>query len=544
MACQASVCLDAPECIDAAACPAAAICHAVDCVDFACQDTPQDGVVCDDGRICTNDDHCMTGTCVASTPKPISLTDVGLNDALGLHFEGVGDALRAGSQVGYAGDVNGDGIHDLFVSTDKPMTGFPKVYVIFGGPTLETATLAGVAGGVGGFVIEVDSFNSAISVAAAGDMNGDKRSDIAIGMPSFLNANGSGAVYLIRGKAADTDPIKLSALGNSGVVVWGPKATNTYLGTSVIGLGDVNGDMRNDIAVGAPGYKNGNNVTIGAVYVIYGQPNPADTGVETLIGNGGALRIEGPTVTTDFGRVVGSVGDFNKDGRFDVAVGQPNYNNSAGRATVVYLPTGPLPSVITVPDVMMPSQGLVVTNGMLSGKFGVALGPAGDFNGDGAPDLVIGSGSVLNKAVVVLGGLIGGTIDAGTLVNTNKGFILTGAGNDAFGAAVWGGLDVNGDTTPDILVGAPSANTGGGRVYVAFGRDTPANIAATDLAQGKGGFALEGQGDQAAGGSVGLVPDLDADGRNELFIGARQYDVIPGDNVGRAYLVYGGDCKP
>ena len=542
-ACQGNICV-APACMDVAGCPAPLACHAVDCVDFACQDTPLDGVVCDDGRVCTHDDHCATGTCVASTPKPISLADVAVDPTLGLHFDGVPTNIWAGNQVSYGGDVNGDGIADLLISAERLNTTPPKLYVVFGGPTLATATLAGVAAGTGGFVVKIDSFNSPVSIAAAGDVNGDKRGDLVIGLQSFLNIDGSGAVYVVFGKNGDTAPIKLSALANNGILLVGPKVSNTALGASVAGIGDVNGDMRMDFAVGAPAYKI-SNVALGAAYIVYGQANLANGSIDTVVAQGGAVRLEGPATTTDFGRVVGSVGDFNKDGRIDLAVGQPNQNMTTGRVVVVYLPQGPLPTTISVPDAPMPTQGLVLTIVGPSSKLGNALGPAGDFNDDGAADLLVGSGPVLNKAFVVHGGLIGGTLDIGKLVTDKKGFILTGNVSENFGASVWGGLDVNGDNVSDIVVGAPNANAGSGRAYVAFGRDTPAAITAADLAQGKGGFAIDGQNLDQAGGSVGLMPDLNGDARNEILVGARQYDVTPmNENAGRAYIVYGGDCQP
>lgn len=542
-ACKSGVCLGDPACTDEAPCgPSALACHASACVDFACVDEPLDDVVCDDGLVCTSDDACVAGACLASTPKAVFLADVALNPALGHVYDGALAAQLAGSSVALGGDVNGDGELDILIAT-RLANGTPaRVYVVFGGPSLATATLAGVEAGMDGFMIVADTNDPTVSVASVGDVNKDGFNDVLIGTPYNMPFLNKGGAYVVFGKA-DTAPVQLSAIGASGFALRGPNTTqNSQFGTSVAGLGDVNQDGWADFAVGAPAYRI-DNVSVGAVFIVYGASFPATDNVENYVATNKARRIDGPaTMSQNFGKVVAPVGDFNNDGNLDLAVGQPSWD-SRGRVFVLYLPD-PLVS-FQVPDALPPDQGLIVTSITLNGQLGGALGPAGDFDGDGVHDLVIGSNGNLNKAYVVRGGNIGGTIDAADLVDEGNGFIVSGLPNELLGASVWGGLDVDGDGRRDVVLGAPGYSGGIGRAYVAFGRAMPAAIATSDLVAGTGGFAIEGQAPLSnAGAAVALMTDVNGDGRAEVLLGAPNFDPMAVDNAGRAYLVHGGACHP
>lgn len=539
-ACKSGVCLGEPACTDDVPCePSALACHASACVEFACVDQPQNGIVCDDGLVCTQDDACDAGACVASSPKPVYLADVAQDPALGLHFDGAATGQLAGSAVAVAGDINDDGELDVLIATRKTANLPARVYVLFGGPSLANATLAGVASGTGGFMIDVDTGDSAIVVASVGDINNDGPDDVLIGAPFHTTAKG--AAIVVFGKQSDTDAVKVSALGSAGFTLQGP-STSSYFGTSVAGLGDLNGDGHADFAVGAPGFKS-NNVLVGAVYLVFGAGFPASDTIDNYLAMNKARRIDGPGTSTDFGRVVGTVGDFNKDGKPDLAVGQPGWNDSKGRVIVLYLQKPPVS--FTVPDPLPPGEGLVVTNSLINSLVGGVLGPAGDFNGDGAHDLLIGTSGTFNRAFVVLGGNIGGTLDAAQLVNQSNGFIVSGLANELLGQAAWGALDVNADGRSDVVLGAPGYNTETGRAYVVFGRAMPAAIVTSDLVAGNGGFAVEGQATLSkTGSSVALLPDRNGDGKAEVLLGASHFDPMAVDNAGRAYIVHGGDCKP
>lgn len=318
------------------------------------------------------------------------------------------------------------------------------------------------------------------------------------------------------------------------------------LGSAVAGLGDIDGDGFADFAVSDPNFDIANFV-YGAVYLVYGAGNLVSDTIDNYAAAKKARRITAAAQSAQFGQTLAPAGDFNKDGRQDLLIGQPAWNKLRGRAFVVYLPAT-RPEPFSLPDVPDKAVGAVVTSNTFTGgtNLGASLAAAGDFDGDGTSDVVLGgAGPTFNRALVVRGGPdVGGMIEASQLVSKGTGFSIQGAQGDLLGSAVAGGLDLNGDGRGDLLLGTGVGFGGTGGAYVAFGRDTPATLLASDLAVGNGGFALAGeQANGEAGASVALVPSMNGDALADLLIGAPHYTSNLA-NAGRAYLVYGGDCHP
>jgi hypothetical protein len=137
-------------------------------------------------------------------------------------------------------------------------------------------------------------------------------------------------------------------------------------------------------------------------------------------------------------------------------------------------------------------------------------------------------------------------IPLGDVADGFGGFVLDGGPGDESGSAVGRAGDVNGDGRDDLIVGAPVAGANGsnaGRVYVVFGKADTDPVALTNL--GDGGFAIDGAApDDAAGASLGGGMDLDGDGLAELLVGASHADPN-GASSGRAYVVFGkADTDP
>ncbi|MFN0138283.1 MAG: FG-GAP-like repeat-containing protein, partial [Phycisphaerae bacterium] len=149
------------------------------------------------------------------------------------------------------------------------------------------------------------------------------------------------------------------------------------------------------------------------------------------------------------------------------------------------------------------------------GQFGFSSNRVGDLNGDGASEVVVGQPTGANGSVRILSGV------DGAVLRTING----AAANDQFGYRSVGGGDVNGDGTPDFLVGAPrhdTAGTNAGRVYVYSGAD----------------FSLLGtvDGESSAdqhGTALGILGDRDFDGRDEIVVCAKNAGTTAG---GRAYV--------
>lgn len=535
MACLDTVCLVEPECLSPESCPAAT-CFAPSCVDFACGEVLEpDGASCDDGQVCTADETCGNGVCKGTTPKPLALVDLPQEPGLGLYFDGAMPGDQAGFKVGDAGDFNGDGIRDIYV------VGLKRVYVLFGGPTLATATLAKAAMGDGGMMIQVDVNNlKTLSVAAVGNVNDDdgKLADLIIGTEITGNL---GAAYVVPGRA-DPAPIKLSMKPADVIRIAGiDNMTNSGFGAAVAGLGDIDNDGINDFAIAAPSYLV-NALGVGAVFVVRGTNALADGKVQTYVMNGVAVRIEGPVGHKGFGVSIAGVGDFNKDGRRDLAVGQLEWSGSRGRAYVLYTPA--MPTSFQLEAIPAASVGLAVSGStMLSDHIGRAISGAGDFNDDGFADVIVGTGSNLKQVLVVYGGNYGAEVLAKDLVMIKRGSVISTAFTDFNNSAVGGGGDVNGDGVDDVVIGGPSGSTG--QAYVVFGaKGDPFKRTVVELTAGKGGYAIAGAGlTSETGIDVDVIPSVNDDTLADVLLGARGFDLMANSNEGRVYLTYGGDCK-
>src|SRR5215211_1460973 len=260
------------------------------------------------------------------------------------------------------------------------------------------------------------------SVAPAGDVNDDGRVDIVVGAPG-ADANGradSGSAYVVFGGSLPTT-VDLAELGSRGFRIDGAEEGDTA-GYAVAGTGDVNGDGRADVVVGAPGAEANDREDAGAAYVVFGGSSAhVDLG---SLGRRG-FRVAGAAAGDYAGFSVARAGDVNRDGRVDVVLGAPALGRHRGYATVVYgraATTG-------VDLAALGSRGFridgvsepVETEGRLVyDETGLSVANAGDVNGDGRTDLVIGSpgpgdGLVTGNAYVLFTQAAPKRVDLGAL---------------------------------------------------------------------------------------------------------------------------------
>ena len=386
-------------------------------------------------------------------------------------FVVVGDALRTVA-YGAQPDFDGDGTNDLVVSASG-VAPRGAVYRYTGRVGVTTAPQQVLRSTVGADLF----FGHATGVA--GDVNGDGYLDLVT--CSFASAQYRGACYLYHGS-----PAGLSQ--TSQTTVQGGLIGN--LGWSVTGVGDFDGDGYADIAIGSPNV----DMETGRVQLHRGSPMgllPSPT-----------FTLTGPAANSGIGFSV-SAGDLDGDGRAELIAGGNRAESNRG-------------AVLLLAGSATPDTGQAVRlyppNG---GQFGYAVQVAGDLNGDGYPDLVVGAPFAPSggEVYVFLGGATG--------VGTRPDFVLLPGGQlgPSAGLALAAPGDIDGDGLVELGVGAPLSGTTDvpltGSVGIFAGTQGGPPRLVWSLAGPTGANALFGI-------SLSMASDLNGDGRRDLVVGTGQ----------------------
>jgi hypothetical protein len=400
------------------------------------------------------------------------------------------------------------------------------------------------------------------TVSHAGDLNGDNVPDFVAGARTH---NGDGAVYVFYGPQTGT----LSASAADAKIT-GTSGTSEAFGIDISGglaltgfdvNGDINGDGNDDLIVGALRNDSGGN-DAGAVYVFYGPLSG------TINASSADATIEGGAAGDLAGRSVTMLGDVNGDsiGDFMVTAYKNDFKLSdSGRAYLFYgSSTNPISGTKEL-DIGSPPADVIFDTYYNSSRLGSDVAPAGDYNGDGNFEILIGAEHYDRFNVDNLGCNPDPDINP-TCTNKDEGAALVWYGqtfashrqfdfsqgsltadiillgesdSDRAGYTVHGAGDVNNDGTDDILIGAPyydGSATDVGAVYIVSGTATGVvdlGISADVLGKITGVNASD-----QVGRSVGTAGDLDGDGNFDILVGAKRADEN-GSNSGAVYVFKG-----
>jgi hypothetical protein len=416
-----------------------------------------------------------------------------------------------GNSVATAGDVNGDGFSDVIVGAyryDSDQVDEGKVFVYHGSATGLSLSPD--------WQVETNQSGSwfGYSVSTAGDVNGDGFSDVVVGAPRWDDGRtNEGRAFIYLG----------STSGLSTTPDW-EKSSNkadSWYAFSVSAAGDVNGDGFSDVVVGAPDW-NTAQIFEGKAFVYHGSA--------AGLGNVANWKKEINQDYLHFGWAVASAGDVNGDGFDDVIVGAPACaspqpcSNLTGQAYVFH---GSAAGLST-------SESWIGQGIDAMGLFGDAVASAGDIDGDGFDDVIVGARFHSNghghegQAFLYPGSASG-------LSSTWSWMGEGGQANAYFGTSVRGAGDVNGDGLDDIVVGAPGHNSAG-RAYLYQGTTVGLSSSPDWIGTPPWGQALFGR-------SVSTAGDVNGDNFDDLIVGARSFsDGFSAE--GAAFTYHGFSTSP
>ncbi|MDB9525842.1 integrin alpha [Oscillatoria sp. CS-180] len=444
---------------------------------------------------------------------------------------------RFGFSVSDAGDINGDGIDDVVIGA--PGYGSQSTagtsHVIFGSDKGFDSTLnPSEINGSNGFVINGINIRDRAgqSVSGAGDVNGDGFDDIIIGAP-FVNTPShtdvsTGASYVVFGAAqgfgtsfnlADLD-------GSNGFVLEKPRGFDR-IGTSVSSAGDFNNDGIDDIIIGGPG-------TYGESYVVFGSDKGFDASFDlSNLDSRNGFTIYGIR-GRNLGTSVSNAGDVNGDGIDDVIISESGFNS---RSYVIFGSHKGFDDSLDLAT-LDGTNGFAIFGTDKSNSLGFSVSGAGDINGDGLDDVIIGARgadpngeSDSGESYVVFGSDEGfdSALDL-SLLNGQNGFAISGVSrSDQSGSSVSGVGDVNGDGLDDLIIGALEES------YIVFGAETFASHVALSALNGDNGLVITGNQSSgyfsSANSFVSNAGDINSDGIADFIVGS--------DRRGVSRIVFG-----
>lgn len=343
------------------------------------------------------------------------------------------------------------------------------------------------------------------AVATAGDVNGDGYSDLLVGAYNYSGGQANeGRVYVYHGSASGPSTTAARILERD--------QAGAHFGYSVASAGDFNGDGYDDIVVGAPDWDGK-----GAIFVYFGSA--------TGIGTTPSFTFVSPQAGSSFGVSVSGAGDVNNDGYDDIIVGAPGWDGSVAGEGAAFVFHGGSSNPVTWAWMVEPTN-------QSGSNFGASVSRAGDVNGDGYADVVVGApghnlGQSAEGSITVYHGSSTG------LSTTFARQVGSNVTNAQLGFSVAAAGDVNGDGYADVIAGAPHLSNGQGdegRAYIFHGSSTGIGASANRTLE-------ENQVGAEFGWSVATAGDVNADGYADVVVGAHLWaNGASGEGAAFVYL--------
>jgi len=383
-----------------------------------------------------------------------------MSSSQGVTIQGTSTSAFTGTTANVAGDFNGDGIDDFLIADCYKNAETGWVYVIFGRTEgLEDLTVASGLSPSQGFIIKgAGATRFGAGVSSVGDVNGDGIDDIIVAAVRV------GQVYVIYGRRGEGEDILITsdfASSGQGFLLHS-SVIDMFHTTTVNGAGDVNGDGIGDIMIGMPS----DTSSTGIVYVIYGSKDPSSSVIElsTSLDPLQGFWIQGPGTSSLFGAQIYPAGDVNGDSIDDIIISATG--TSAGTVYIIYGK-----STTRAGFSISSSVDYDTISGISAGSlFGSPISIAGDINGDGFADMVIGASGESGGTSFAISGSENGFSGVSVATSARVSAITTSQSTMSCFQGLGVG-DMNGDGLADVTVRCAPTTSGSASttVYVVYG---------------------------------------------------------------------------
>jgi hypothetical protein len=315
---------------------------------------------------------------------------------------------------------------------------------------------------------------------------------------------------------------------NVGILVSG-LSDDSNVGFTVNAAGDLNRDGWDDYLIGA----------VGGCYVVYGDYAPKNLNLASLEDSLDAVKITADDFQYNYGHyaICNGIGDINDDGYFDIAL-------------AMYTSTGLNVKIYSGQNLKTDQSTVLSTMNFTGASNQISLAPAGDVNGDGIDDFMVGTDEQEGVVFLLYGDTsFSSTIDLNQLSSSTNGVEFTNVGWVHFGYAISSAGDFNDDGYDDILIGSYGSYDYAGAVFLIYGSNSLASSITIDTLTssevlrfvGKGRYSwksIDYTPDQL-GISVGGIGDFNGDGIDDIALGANNANAL----AGAVYVIYGSSTK-